>query len=301
MRVRVANHSGFCFGVKRAIKIAEKTLASSKGSKNIYSLGSIIHNPQVVGALSKKGLKVIKDIIDARSGTIIISSHGAPIEIVNKIKKKKLALVDATCPFVKNAHNIVKDLKSKGYDVIVIGDKKHPEVKALLSLTGNRGTTPRTKSPILVRGARKLAFGQTRNHAEAKNKRIAFVSQTTQSKDNYLRGIFDILKEDFSEARIFNTICSDTAQRQALAKKFLKECDVMMVVGGKDSANTRRLYQICRESGVDSHHIETEKEIKKKWFFKKRSCGVVSGASTPDEMVKKVTKKISEVATYGTK
>ena len=274
MRVRVANHSGFCFGVKRAIKIAEKTLASSKGSKNIYSLGSIIHNPQVVGALSKKGLKVIKDIIDARSGTIIISSHGAPIEIVNKIKKKKLALVDATCPFVKNAHNIVKDLKSKGYDVIVIGDKKHPEVKALLSLTR---TTPGPGSGRPWSGS---------------GKKVAFVSQTTQSKDNYLRGIFDILKEDFSEARIFNTICSDTAQRQALAKKFLKECDVMMVVGGKDSANTRRLYQICRESGVDSHHIETEKEIKKKWFFKKRSCGVVSGASTPDEMVKKVTKKI---------
>ena len=280
MRVRVANHSGFCFGVKRAIKIAEKTLASSKGSKNIYSLGSIIHNPQVVGALSKKGLKVIKDIIDARSGTIIISSHGAPIEIVNKIKKKKLALVDATCPFVKNAHNIVKDLKSKGYDVIVIGDKKHPEVKALLSLTR---TTPGPGSGRPGSGS---------------GKKVAFVSQTTQSKDNYLRGIFDILKEDFSEARIFNTICSDTAQRQALAKKFLKECDVMMVVGGKDSANTRRLYQICRESGVDSHHIETEKEIKKKWFFEKRSCGVVSGASTPDEMVKKVTKKISEVTTY---
>ena len=283
MRVRVASHSGFCFGVKRAIKIAEKTLASSKGSKNIYSLGSIIHNPQVVGALSKKGLKVIKDIIDARSGTIIISSHGAPIEIVNKIKKKKLALVDATCPFVKNAHNIVKNLKSKGYDVIVIGDKKHPEVKALLSLTR---TTPGPGSGRPGSGS---------------GKKVAFVSQTTQSKDNYLRGIFDILKEDFSEARIFNTICSDTAQRQALAKKFLKECDVMMVVGGKDSANTRRLYQICRESGVDSHHIETEKEIKKKWFFKKRSCGVVSGASTPDEMVKKVTKKISEVTTYGMK
>ena len=274
MRVRVANHSGFCFGVKRAIKIAEKTLASSKGAKNIYSLGSIIHNPQVVGALSKKGLKVIKDINDARTGTVIISSHGAPIEIVTKIKKKKLDLVDATCPFVKNAHNIVKDLKSKGYDVIVIGDKKHPEVKALLSLTG---ASP-TAGVAHPRGGR--------------GKKVAFVSQTTQSKDNYLRGIFDILKEDFSEARIFNTICSDTAQRQALAKKFLKECDVMMVVGGKNSANTRRLYQICRESGVDSHHIETEKEIKKKWFFKKKSCGVVSGASTPDEMVKKITKKI---------
>ncbi|MBU4342869.1 MAG: 4-hydroxy-3-methylbut-2-enyl diphosphate reductase [Candidatus Omnitrophica bacterium] len=274
MQVRVASHSGFCFGVKRAIKIAEKTLASSKGAKNIYSLGSIIHNPQVVGALSKKGLKVIKDINDARTGTVIISSHGAPIEIVTKIKKKKLDLVDATCPFVKNAHNIVKDLKSKGYDVIVIGDKKHPEVKALLSLTG---ASP-TAGVAHPRGGG--------------GKKVAFVSQTTQSKDNYLRGIFDILKEDFSEARIFNTICSDTAQRQALAKKFLKECDVMMVVGGKNSANTRRLYQICRESGVDSHHIETEKEIKKKWFFKKKSCGVVSGASTPDEMVKKITKKI---------
>ena len=271
MRIKIASHSGFCFGVKRAINIAERTLKESRHTNNIYSLGSIIHNPQVVGDLSKKGLKVISGINNIKKGAVIISSHGATIEVIEKIKKKRLDLIDATCPFVKNVHNIVRDLKSSGYRIVIIGDKKHPEVKALLGLVGR----------------------------EAKSNKIAVISQTTQSKDNYLKGVAGLLKKDFSELRIFNTICNDTAHRQALTHDLLKECDVMVVVGGKNSANTRRLWHICKERGVDSYHIETDAELKEEYFRRKRCAGVVSGASTPDELVKKVVKKIKELNLKG--
>ena len=279
MRVRVASHSGFCFGVKRAIKIARETLRDSKDKRNIYSLNPIIHNPQVVNDLSKKGLKVQQDIKSIKSGTVIISSHGAPIDVINRLKKRKVKVVDATCPFVKNAHDIVKNLRGQGYRVIIVGDKKHPEVKALWSLAANRENT------------RKLAFGQTRKHAE---KRLAIVSQTTQIKDNYIKGVLGILNGDFSEVRVFNTICNDTSHRQGLTRRILKECDVMIVVGGKNSANTRRLWQICKESGVDSYHIERVDELKKRYFKGKGCAGVVSGASTPDETVKNVVTTVKK-------
>jgi len=266
MRVKVASHSGFCFGVKRAIKIAQVTLRDSKDKENIYSLNPIIHNPQVVNDLSKKGLKVQHDIKRIKSGTVIISSHGAPIDVINKLKKRHVRVVDATCPFVKNAHDIVKNLRGQGYLVFIVGDKKHPEVKALWSLAGG----------------------------QKKAKKLAIVSQTTQTKDNYIKGVLDILKRDFSEVRIFNTICNDTSHRQSLTHRLLKECDVMIVVGGKNSANTRRLWQICKESGVDSYHIEKASELKKRYFKRKRCVGIVSGASTPDETVKNVVTTIKK-------
>ncbi len=265
MRVKIASHSGFCFGVKRAIKIAEETLRRSKDKGNIYSLNPIIHNPQVVSDLSKKGLRVLRDISKIKKGTVVISSHGAPIEVIDRLKKKKLKIVDATCPFVKHAHDIVKGLKAKGYRVIVIGDKEHPEVKALLSVAGKA----------------------------TKSRKIGIVSQTTQSRPNYIKGISEVLKNDFSEVRIFNTICNDTAERQILTRGLLNECDVMVVVGGRNSANTRSIFDICKESGVDSYHIETKTDLKKGWFVSKKCAGVVSGASTPESTVKKVVAKIS--------
>ena len=267
MQIKLAKHSGFCFGVKRAINIAKGTLENSKNKNNIYSRGAIIHNPQVVNELSRKGLKVVNDIGNIKKGTVIISSHGAPIEVIKKLKKKKIKIIDATCPFVKYAHRIVKDLKKKDYKIVIIGDKKHPEVKALLSLT----------------------------ECGKKSNRIGIISQTTQNKDNYLKGIIETLENDFSEVRIFNTICNDTLKRQKLTHDLLKESDVMIIVGGKNSANTKRLHQICKESGVKSYHIETEEELKKKYFLGKTCAGVVSGASTPDSIIKKVIKRIKEL------
>ncbi|MFH1854654.1 MAG: 4-hydroxy-3-methylbut-2-enyl diphosphate reductase [Candidatus Omnitrophota bacterium] len=282
MQVKVAGRTGFCFGVKRAINIAERTIRENRCRGAIYSLGPIIHNPQVVEALSKKGLCVIKDISRVNHGTVIICSHGAPKDLIEKIKDKGkgIKLVDATCPFVKYAQDIVSRLKKQGYGVIIVGDKEHPEVKALLSIA--------EKPLILSSSLKKKGKGE--------RVRIGVISQTTQNKENYLKEVGDILQYDFSEVRIFNTICSDTSLRQALTRRLLDECDVMVVIGGKNSANTRRLWQICRDCGVDSYHIETGAELKKEYFENKKCVGVVSGASTPEAMVKKVVKSIKKMS-----
>jgi 4-hydroxy-3-methylbut-2-en-1-yl diphosphate reductase len=264
MKIKVARCSGFCFGVKRAINIAKNALKESKPGDKIYSFGAIIHNPQVVEELFKEGLQVISGLEKIKGGTVIISSHGAPLEVTKDLRKKGMKLIDATCPFVKYAQNIVKDLKKQGYGITIVGDSAHPEVKALKSIAGKNKNS----------------------------KKIGVISQTTQSKENYINEIKKILKQDFSEIKIFNTICNDTSKRQLAARGLLEDCDLMIVVGGKNSANTKRLWQICKESGVDSFHIETELEVKKKWFNGKKCVGITSGASTPDSMVKKIIERI---------
>jgi len=264
MKIKVARCAGFCFGVKRAINIAEGALRGLKGGEKIYSLGALIHNPQVVEGLFKKGLHVAARPEKIKRGTVIISSHGAPAEVLEEIKKKKVQLIDATCPFVKYAQNIVRELKKGGYRIIIVGDSAHPEVRALNSIAGK----------------------------SKRSKKLGIISQTTQSKVNYIKEIQKILNKDFSEVRIFNTICSDTSKRQSATRSLLKDCDLMIVIGGKNSANTKRLWQICKESGVDSFHIETEPELKKVWFKGKSCIGITSGASTPDSMVKKIIERI---------
>ncbi|PIP67797.1 MAG: 4-hydroxy-3-methylbut-2-enyl diphosphate reductase [Candidatus Omnitrophica bacterium CG22_combo_CG10-13_8_21_14_all_43_16] len=264
MKIKVARCAGFCFGVKRAINIVEGALRGLKDGEKIYSLGALIHNPQVVEELFKKGLRVAARPEKIKSGTVIISSHGAPAEVLEEIKKKKVQLIDATCPFVKYAQNIVRKLKKDGYRIIIVGDSAHPEVRALNSIAGK----------------------------SKRSKKLGIISQTTQSKVNYIKEIQKILNKDFSEVKIFNTICSDTSKRQSATRGLLKDCDLMIVIGGKNSANTKRLWQICKESGVDSFHIETEPELKKGWFKGKSCIGITSGASTPDSMVKKIIERI---------
>jgi len=267
MKIKVAKCAGFCFGVKRAINIAESALKELKNEEKIYSLGAIIHNPQVVDGLFKKGLQVISGLEAIKGGTIIISSHGAPVEILKEIKKKKIKLIDATCPFVKYAQNIVKGLKKDGYRIIIVGDSDHPEVKALKSIAGK----------------------------DKLSGKIGVISQTTQNRADYINEIKKILEEDFSEVKIFNTICNDTSKRQSATRSLLKDCDLMIVIGGKNSANTRRLWQICKERGVDSFHIETELELNKKWFEGKNCVGITSGASTPDSTVERAVDRIKKI------
>ena len=281
MQIKVARRAGFCFGVKRAINIAENALKELKPGDKIYSLGPIIHNPQVVGGLLKKGLQVISGLEKVKSGTVIISSHGAPLETAGDIRKKGMKLIDATCPFVKYAQNIVRGLKKEGYGIVIVGDSAHPEVKALKSIADKALTLP---SPINGRGKK------------GKGKKIGVISQTTQSKENYIKEIEKILKQGFSEVKIFNTICNDTSERQLAARRLLEDCDIVIVVGGKNSANTKRLWQICKESGVDSFHVETELELSKDWFNGRKCVGITSGASTPDLMVKMVIKRIRFLA-----
>lgn len=272
MPVKLADKVGFCFGVKRAVTMAEDVI---KKEVRAYSLGSLIHNKQVVEELSAKGLKVIDDIGKAQSGCIVISSHGISPKKAEEIKRRSLKLVDTTCPFVKNAQDMARRLSRDGYRIIIVGDARHPEVKALVGFAGKRVSVVRD-----VLGLRALRLKP--------KEKIGILSQTTQAMDNFLPVVRAVIESKPGELRVFNTICADAEDRQRSAKELAGEVDLMLIVGGKNSANTKRLLSVCKKILKDSYLIETCKDMKDAWFKGVKSAGITSGASTPDWIVKKV-------------
>jgi len=276
MPVRLAKKVGFCFGVRRAIEMAEDVLDKEGRA---YSLGSIIHNKQVVDALSKSGLKVIDDIEKVRGGCIVISSHGISPRRTEEIKKRSLKLVDTTCPFVRNAQEMAARLSKEGYRVIIVGDANHPEVKALVDFAG--------KNACVVRDEKGIKAIKMKPH-----EKIGILSQTTQAMDNFLPVIRAAIEAAPASLRVFNTICKDAEERQASARDIAGCVDLMLVVGGRNSANTKRLFEVCKKIADGSYLVETEKDLKDAWFKGVGSVGVTSGASTPDRVVEKVVKRV---------
>jgi len=275
LKVVKAKHAGFCFGVKRAISIAEDVLGKKQRAS---SIGSIIHNPAVVSDLSKKGLRVISDLKDAKGSWVVIRSHGISPRLRDKAKSLNIKMVDATCPFVKRSHDIVTSLKKEGYYVIIVGERDHPEVKALAEVAAGACSILTKDQDI-----RKLRL---------RHSKIGVIAQTTLSRDKFLKIASSALSMNRFEYRIFDTICNDVVQRQTEAKKLVKRVDVVIVVGGKTSANTKHLANICQDASARTHHIESDTEIKKVWFKNKFSVGVVSGASTPAEIVDRVVARL---------
>lgn len=273
MNIEIAEGIGFCFGVKRAIRMAQEALEKNNATQ-VYSLGHIIHNNQVVEELLKEGLRPVQNLDGIDRGVVVISSHGASPEIMQQIKAKGLELVDATCPYVTSAQNIVKSLGKDGYSIVILGDSRHPEVKSLCGFADGRAAVIRDEGDV--------------EKTELPSKRIGVVSQTTQSPENYYRVICAICKKEFQEIRAYNTICNDTHVRQQAAAKLARNADVMIIVGGRNSANTKRLYEICSGICADSYHIETADELRKEWFGRKCHVGITSGASTPEEIIKSV-------------
>jgi len=276
MRLKLAKRVGFCFGVRRAVEMAEEVL---KTEGKAYSLGSIIHNKQVVGDLSGKGLKVIKSVSEADSGVLVISSHGISPDLAGEISKRSLKLVDTTCPFVRNAQSSARSLGNEGYTVIIVGDVNHPEVEALYDFAGDKAHVVRDASGLK---ALKLKPGS----------RIGVLSQTTQSMDNFLGVVKAIIDGKPKDLRVFNTICKDAEKRQAAARDISRTVDLMLVVGGKNSANTRRLLEVCKKILRRSYLIETQSDLKSQWFKDVSVVGITSGASTPDNIVRRVAKVI---------
>ena len=277
MMIRLAEGIGFCFGVKRAVAMAEAAL---KKNTPIYSLGSIIHNRQVVESLGAKGLKVIKDFRNIKGGMVIISSHGISPKIASAISKRGIKIIDTTCPFVLNAQEVVKSLSGDGYDVVIVGEANHPEIKALVDFV--------PKKVFVVKDRKEAkALKIPRNH------KISILSQTTQSTDNFLEVVKSILEHKPKEIKIVDTICRDAETRQKRARRLARRVDIMLIVGGKDSANTRRLFEVCRKILKKSYHVESEGDLKKEWFRKRQVIGITSGASTPDWVIQKVIDKIN--------
>ena len=277
MRIKLAKKVGFCFGVRRAIEMAEEVL---KKEKRAYSLGSIIHNKEVVEDLSRRGLKVIKSIDEVRGGAIIISSHGISPDSARVISKRSLKLVDTTCPFVRNAQEMARSLNEEGYKIIIVGDLNHPEVKALFCFAG--------KKAHVIKDARGLKVLRLKP-----NERIGIISQTTQSMDNFLsvaKAIIDVKPKDL---KVFNTICRDAEERQGAASEISGKVDLMLIVGGKNSANTKRLFEVCKKILRESYLVETENDLKNFWFKDVSVAGITSGASTPDNIVRRVVSAVA--------
>ena len=276
MKVILAKRAGFCFGVKRATHMAFE--AAGKGSKT-YTLGPIIHSPQVVQKLEDMGVKVVKDLDNTDSGTIIIRSHGVLASEMDEAVQKQLEIVDATCPFVKKAQEHVKSLSEAGYGVVVVGDADHPEVQGIVSYGGDK---------VFVVGS-----GEEVKKLPKMNK-IGIVAQTTQSFENLKNVVSECLLRG-GEIRVFNTICDATAVRQEEAKELACQVDCMLVVGGFNSANTRRLAEVCAELQPRTHHIETAAEINPGWFEGVERVGVTAVASTPKWIIDEVMNRIEEI------
>lgn len=277
MKVTVAAGSGFCFGVKRALKIAFDAARGHDGP--IATLGPIIHNPQVVAKLEEEGLSVVGSLDEIAGGTLVVRSHGLPGSVLKEAEARGISIVDATCPFVKQTQDAASRLEREGYAIVIVGEEDHPEV---LSVTGN------LHQPVTV------VPGTGDSKVLTVDGKIGVVCQTTQPLE-HLRAVVDALLPRSRELRVFNTICEATFERQESALELASHVDVMLVVGGKNSANTRRLRELCRDAGRDAYHIETADELEPQWFDGKNEVGIVGGASTPHWIIDEVVKDVEGI------
>ncbi len=272
-KVLIAKSGGFCFGVKRAIAIADETAGKREEGNakeaRIQSLGPIIHNPQAVERLQEKGVNVVGSADEITCGKVIIRSHGVTRSDRSALEGKGVTIIDATCPFVTKAQEHARTLSRQGYAVVVVGDPNHPEVKSIISyIEVGVPVFTSIKEISSARGVRKAGI----------------VAQTTQSFDNLMAFVTAATKR-FPEVRIFNTICNATALRQQESTGLAGKADVMFVLGGYNSANTRRLAEICRAINPRTHHIETEAELTSEMVEGVSVAGVTAGASTPQWII----------------
>ncbi len=272
----MALKAGFCFGVKRAIDMARATLDSKEGP--IYSLGPLIHNPQVVSCLARMGLKEINDLGEIKEGTLVIRSHGVGPDLLETAREKGLEIVDATCPNVRRAQDLARELSRENIQVVVVGDKEHPEVQGIIGWTCGKAMVAENPEEA----AELTAAGP-----------IGVVAQTTQPQENF-DAVVDILRKTGAEVRVCNTICNATAERQKAALDLARQVDVMVVVGGKNSANTRKLASLCHASGTRTYHIEEAGQMDPAWFRGVKVAGLTAGASTPDWIIEEVMRRMSE-------
>lgn len=281
MKVEVAKSAGFCFGVQRAVDSVYSEI--EKGKKPIYTFGPIIHNEQVVADLETKGIKVINTVDELKKlneGTVVIRSHGVPKEIYDILEKQHINIVDATCPFVKKIHNIVSDESKKDKVIIIIGNNNHPEVE------GIKGWV---EGPVFVINEEE----QIEKIGDLKNKSVCIVSQTTFNH-NKIKYLVEIIKKKGYDINVVNTICNATHVRQVEAQKIASKVDAMIVIGGKRSSNTQKLYDICKEECNNTYYIQTLDDLDLCELESLESIGITAGASTPKNIIEEVVLNVRD-------
>ena len=268
MQIKKAKVQGFCFGVAITVKKAEEAVAQRS---DVTTLGHVVHNPQMVAALSSRGLRNATRVDEVEAGALFVRAHGLPVETLQAAAERGLEVIDATCPMVTKIHVQAEKLKADGYKIIVVGDPAHPEVKGTLS------HVPGAWCIETVEDIAKLPRGS----------KVGVVVQSTYSETRFI-DIVRALTAKYYEVRAVNTICTDTHNRQTEALNLAAEVDVMVVVGGKTSANTKHLAELAELGGARAYHVEGPDELQKSWFDGVSAAGLMSGASTPGWLVDEV-------------
>lgn len=275
MEITVAKSAGFCFGVQRAVDSVYKELEENSGK--IYTFGPIIHNEQVVEDLNKKGIEVIdtvEQLKKIKEGTVVIRSHGVAKEIYDVLEQQKLKMVDATCPFVKKIHNIVLDESNNGKTIIIIGNDNHPEVEGIKGWVNGEVIVINKEEQI-----EKLSLPE--------QTKACIVSQTTFNHNKF-KYLVEIIRKKGYDITVVNTICNATHVRQVEAQKISSKVDGMIVIGGKNSSNTQKLYDICRNECENTFYVQTVKDLNLHELKSLKSIGITAGASTPKNIIEEV-------------
>ncbi|MEP6757418.1 MAG: 4-hydroxy-3-methylbut-2-enyl diphosphate reductase [Chthonomonadales bacterium] len=274
-RVLIAKAAGFCYGVQRAVDI---TLQVRKETADrVTSLGMVAHNHHLTDKLLAQGIESSADLGAVREGTIILSAHGVPPETRLQAEQQGLTIVDVTCPFVTRAQRYARQMVDQGYQVLLLGEVNHPEVRGIVGSADGKVTVIGSVDDLAG-----ISLGR----------RVAIISQTTQQADMLQRVAKEVSAKAF-EVRVFNTICHATEELQEAAVELAKKCDIAIVVGGRNSANTARLREIMEAEGCPSFHVESAAEIREAWLMEAETIGITAGASTPDWLIEEVARRVN--------
>lgn len=278
MEILIAPHAGFCFGVRMAIQKGEELAKARR--KPIATLGPLIHNPQEVKRLEKLGIYERSDFEDIREDIVLIRTHGVAPLVYTEAQQKKVELHDCTCPFVNKVQKIAHEHSQKGYSVLILGNRHHPEVKSILGWAGEHG--------IAFQNVEEL------ERLDLQQQKVCLVAQTTENLERFEHAV-NYLEKRCVDSVVFNTICSATRERQNAALTLAREVDLMLVIGGLNSANTQKLADLCRQNHCRTQHIESVEDIEPYWFEDVEKVGITAGASTPDWIIREVTLKMEEL------
>ncbi len=279
MEILLARDMGFCWGVRRAIDIMEKAV-DEKGE--IISLGPIVHNPQVVRELEERGVRTAGGLSEGDSLPVAITAHGVGPEVLEDARARGNEVIDTTCPIVTRSQRWAKKMAEAGFTLVIFGDPNHREVKGVLAWAGANAIAIQDGDPL---------------PAELPS-RLAVISQTTQSPERFAEFVSRLMQEHvgrIGELRVINTLCDVTSSQQAAARELAQEVDLVLVVGGRSSANTRHLLDVCKEEGSVAYHVEGPDELKAEWLKGCKSVGVTAGASTPDSAVEAVVRQVQRL------
>jgi len=278
MKINLAKSAGFCFGVKRAITLA---LETAKTQRSVFMFGDIVHNEKVVKQIQDAGIKKIQRLSSGKNKTLLIRAHGCSNQTLKQAIKLNYKIIDATCPMVKEIHKIASKLENAGYQIIIIGDKQHDEVRGIIGQIKSKAIVIDNLSNIPLSRIKRV-------------KKAGVVVQSTQNLDNVLP-IIDRLRAYIPKVAFHNTICNPTRVKQNEVKDMPLKNSVMIIIGSQTSANTKRIYEISKSLNPNSYRINSAEEIKKTWLDKAKNVGITAGASTPESSIKEIIAKIKRI------